>query len=158
MKSRPPEIIRKLPMTPLIDIVFLLLVFFVMTFKVSAQEGDFSIKMPLYAPGGGFCGDDEPPLTIRLTEKEDALDQIYFNGSPIKDFQSLRLGVLEIVGDTPGLRKEWKAKIDCDYDLPYKYAVGAMTALRGREPDGRIVQLIERVEFMPPRAKKISKP
>ena len=34
-------------MTSMIDIVFLLLVFFVMTFKIVELEGDFSVRMPL---------------------------------------------------------------------------------------------------------------
>jgi biopolymer transport protein ExbD len=40
----------EIPMTPMIDIVFQLLVFFIMTFKIVSQEGDFNIKMPLAAP------------------------------------------------------------------------------------------------------------
>ncbi len=43
----------RLQMTPMIDIVFQLLVFFIMTFKIVSQEGDFHIKMPVanLAPG-----------------------------------------------------------------------------------------------------------
>ena len=41
-------------MTPMIDIVFQLLIFFIMTFKIVAQEGDFNIKMPLSAPSEGL--------------------------------------------------------------------------------------------------------
>ena len=43
--TEPDEI--KLNMTAMIDIVFQLLVFFIMTFKVVAMEGDFNIRMPL---------------------------------------------------------------------------------------------------------------
>ena len=43
-KSDAEEI--KLNMTAMIDIVFQLLVFFIMTFKIVALEGDFSVKMP----------------------------------------------------------------------------------------------------------------
>lgn len=39
----------ELMMTPMIDIVFQLLIFFIMSFKIAAQEGDFNIKMPLAA-------------------------------------------------------------------------------------------------------------
>ncbi len=37
----------------MIDVVFQLLVFFLFTFRIATQEGDFNIKMPLatYAPG-----------------------------------------------------------------------------------------------------------
>ena len=41
--SEPEEI--KINMTAMIDIVFQLLVVFIMTFKVVAMEGDFNIKL-----------------------------------------------------------------------------------------------------------------
>ncbi|MFT5528125.1 MAG: biopolymer transport protein ExbD, partial [Pirellulaceae bacterium] len=47
-KLGPDEEIE-LQMTPMIDIVFQLLVFFIMTFKIVAMEGDFNIKMPMAA-------------------------------------------------------------------------------------------------------------
>ena len=57
----------ELQMTPMIDIVFQLLVFFIMTFKIVAQEGDFNIKMPLAAPNAGTADDSLlPPLKLRL--------------------------------------------------------------------------------------------
>ncbi len=34
-------------MTAMIDVVFQLLTFFVMSFKVASLEGDFSVKMPI---------------------------------------------------------------------------------------------------------------
>ena len=42
----------ELQMTPMIDVVFQLLVFFLFTFRIATQEGDFNIKMPLatYSP------------------------------------------------------------------------------------------------------------
>ena len=40
----------ELQMTPMIDIVFQLLIFFIMTFKIVAQEGDFNINMPQASP------------------------------------------------------------------------------------------------------------
>jgi biopolymer transport protein ExbD len=40
IKSRVPNKVE-LNMTPMIDIVFQLLIFFIMSFKIAAQEGDF---------------------------------------------------------------------------------------------------------------------
>ena len=51
----------ELQMTPMIDIVFQLLVFFIMSFKIVAQEGDFNIKMPLAAPNAGTPDDSLLP-------------------------------------------------------------------------------------------------
>ena len=61
----------KLAMTPMIDIVFQLLVFFIMTYKVTAMEGDYNIRMPSAAA--------EPTLT------EDTLEdflQVRLNADP----------------------------------------------------------------------------
>ena len=33
-------------MTPMIDIVFQLLVFFILTLQITAVEGDFNVRMP----------------------------------------------------------------------------------------------------------------
>ena len=52
--SRRSEENVELMMTPMIDIVFQLLVFFIMTFKIVAPEGDFNIKMPMAAPAKAF--------------------------------------------------------------------------------------------------------
>ena len=61
----------KLAMTPMIDIVVQLLVFFIMTYKVTAMEGDYNIRMPSAAA--------EPTLT------EDVLEdflQVRLNADP----------------------------------------------------------------------------
>ena len=47
-RTRPHDTIR-LQMAAMIDVVFLLLVFFVMTFRIVPVEGDFNVKMPLHA-------------------------------------------------------------------------------------------------------------
>jgi biopolymer transport protein ExbD len=50
----------KLAMTPMIDIVFQLLVFFIMTYQVTAMEGDYNIRMPSAAA--------EPTMDIQTLE------------------------------------------------------------------------------------------
>jgi biopolymer transport protein ExbD len=58
----------ELQMTPMIDIVFQLLIFFIMTFKIMAPEGDFNIKMPLAGPSEGPPPIDQlPPIIVRMT-------------------------------------------------------------------------------------------
>ncbi len=57
----------KLQMTPMIDIVFQLLVFFIMTYKVTALEGDFNIRMPSAADTQTITPDTlEDFLEVRL--------------------------------------------------------------------------------------------
>lgn len=90
MKKRPPVSDKvEQQMTPMIDIVFQLLTFFVMTFKVPIDEGNFDIKMPLPAQGSG-----PPPqkknFTVKLTSIKSGapwqighLAKITFDGKPI---------------------------------------------------------------------------
>ena len=67
--SEPEEI--KINMTAMIDIVFQLLVFFIMTFKVVAMEGDFNIKMPLASESADSLDEELPDLiTVRLEAGE----------------------------------------------------------------------------------------
>ena len=68
MKIRNREEAQKneLSMTSMIDIVFLLLVFFVMTFKIVELEGDFSVRMPLAGDQSVAMDPTDLPLKLRL--------------------------------------------------------------------------------------------
>ena len=62
----------ELQMTPMIDIVFQLLIFFIMTFKIVAMEGDFNIKMPSAAPSSGEPDPlQDTPLMLTLKANDD---------------------------------------------------------------------------------------
>ena len=57
----------KVDMTPMIDVVFQLLIFFMCTLKVIEPEGDFDISMPLGAPKADSVTDAElPPFKVRM--------------------------------------------------------------------------------------------
>ena len=146
----------ELSMTALIDIVFLLLAFFVMTFKVSAQEGDFNIKMP--TPGSGALSDStELPMKLRLkSDGNGNLENISLNDSLSfgTDFASLRAKIVETVGDTSGPSSEDQGpevEIDLDYDLHYKYVIQAITSVTGYESGDNVVRLVQRIKFAPVR-------
>lgn len=146
-----------LQMTAMIDIVFLLLVFFVMTFKIAALEGDFNIKMPAAAPSQGMPDDDQlPPMTLRL--KADAngdLVGIQLNDIGFGSFDELHQHILGMVGNAmePSLLSGAEVEIDCDYQLKYEFITAAITAVLGHksEADGSIIKLIEKIRFAPPR-------
>ena len=53
MHFEPPVRKRRKPsLTPLIDVVFLLLIFFLLTLKIIEPEGEFNINMPIGTPTG----------------------------------------------------------------------------------------------------------
>jgi len=70
----------KLDMTSMIDIVFQLLVFFVMTFKITSLEGDFNINMPA-------TGAPTDPIEPAL----DSLISVYLQETPEHSLQGIQV-------------------------------------------------------------------
>jgi len=142
-------------MSSMIDIVFLLLVFFVMTFKITAIEGEFRMKSPVgegpiaEVPGG-------PPLWIRLTAGEDGrLMAVRMNDRAAADFDELRREVARLIEPDQYVNtasEELEVIVDCDYSLAYQHVIDAVTAVRGyRDHAGNVVDLIPQVRFAPMR-------
>jgi len=141
----------EIPMTSMIDIVFLLLVFFVMTFKISAQEGDFNVKMPLQ-DSGAPADNTQLPLKLRLKADADGnLSEIVLNDSQSfgTNWDQLRGYVVQLVGDEQGPTGDAgpEVEIDLDYNLHYAHVIEAITAVTGYRSGNDIVRLIDRIKF-----------
>jgi biopolymer transport protein ExbD len=154
--QRPKEEIV-LQMTPMIDIVFQLLAFFIMSFKLVTQEGDFNIKMPLAAPRPGAIDDQLiPPIKVRLKAGTGGeLTGIGMNQKTLSSFQQLHEEILSLVGtDSPAAGEGAEVELDCDYDLRYEYVIEAITAVSGYRDDatGEVVKLVDKIKFAPPKA------
>ncbi len=149
----------QLQMTPMIDIVFQLLVFFTLTFKIGAAEGDFNVKMPLAAAAGAPNEGLIPPMRVRLVAKSDGqIARIELGERALPSFAALRDEIMAIVGANTGpesLAASAEVELDCDYQLKYEHVIDAITAISGyieRVGDSeRQVKLIERIKFAPPR-------
>ena len=160
----------ELQMTPMIDIVFQLLVFFIMTFKIVALEGDFNIKMPLNAPSEGTPDDRElPPFVLRMVANDNGtlstlrLDQKTLGtgmaspGEHASAFNALRGEVIQRLGDERGpgsVADTAEIELDCDYNLRYEYVIAAITAVSGHlseTNDDIVIKLIEKIKFKPAR-------
>ena len=145
---------NELNMTSMIDIVFLLLVFFVMTFKIVEMEGDFSIRMPL---GGEGAQADPTDLPLKLRLEADAngsLKSMKLNAIQLgTDFDALRSNVVKLIGsDAPAEGDEGpELEIDTDYNLRYAYIIQSITAVSGYKDGDQVVKLIEKVKFSKPR-------
>lgn len=142
-------------MTSMIDIVFQLLVFFIMTFKITAMEGDFNVKMPRASSQNDSI--DTPfdePIKIELKADEDGsiLDIIVDGESKGTSFQTLANFIAAKAGP-PGPERdrivsEKEVEFDCDYDLKYMEVIAAITAVSGkRRADGEIEKLFEKIKF-----------
>jgi len=172
--SEPEEI--KLNMTAMIDIVFQLLVFFVMTFKVVAMEGDFNIKMPLAGVEGQDI-DTELPDLIQVSLKPDAAGNLASmtvdNGTGVQTIEGPFFGTIQkddgeqivpnqdafaslteyverqLAGETdPDKPIETELEFDIEYGVKYLYTVEAIGSVSGRKlPDGSVKKLISKIKF-----------
>jgi biopolymer transport protein ExbD len=147
---------QEVNMTAMIDIVFLLLVFFMVTLKIVEQEGDFSVKMPMASNSSGAVDDTELPLKLRLKADENGrLTSIAMNETQLgTDYDALRDKVIELVsGAQPGDAPEEgpEVEIDTDYNLRYEYVIKGITAVSGYKVGNETVKLIERIKFAKPR-------
>jgi biopolymer transport protein ExbD len=149
----------EIPMTPMIDIVFQLLVFFIMTFRIVAQEGDFNIRMPLAAMSEGPPPIDKlPPMVVRMqADSRGNLAQISLNQRALgTSVRRLHDEIRQVIGDDRGpgsVQETAEVELDCDYNLRYEHVIEAVTAVSGfLDASGNIVKLVEKIKFAPPRA------
>jgi len=155
----------ELQMTPMIDIVFQLLVFFIMTFKIVTAEGDFSIKMP-QAYESGEPTDDQPlVVVVTITARADGgLGDVFWasDSKPLGDdegfsndpFGHLRRKVREYVGDEGGRKptgQEAEVELDCAPNLHFQHVMSAITHIKGYidNKTKERVNLVEKIRFKP---------
>ncbi len=144
-----------LQMTPMIDIVFQLMVFFVFTFKIALPEGDFNVRMPAQA-GAAAIPSETPLLKVRLRADEERnlaaleLGDVQITGN--NSFAELQTRIRGMVDDSAGPGSvDQEVEIEADYNLKYRYVKNAMTAITGYiDPaTGERHKLIEKVRFSP---------
>jgi len=158
VRNKQEEIKHEVNMTSMIDIVFLLLVFFVMTFKIVEVEGDFSVRMPLASQSSGTIDDTDLPLKLRLqADEQGRLTSIQMNEIQLgTDFTALQNTVIGLVGNVaqgPGAASEDgpEIEIDTDFNLRYEHVIAAITAVSGYKEGNETVKLIEKIKFAKPR-------
>jgi biopolymer transport protein ExbD len=149
---------QELDLTSMIDVVFLLLIFFVMTFKIAEQEGDFSIRMPLAGSSSATMDNTELPMKLRM--KADAtgnLVSMSMNDIDLgTDFDALRRQIVSMIStDAPVPSGDEAAgpevEIDTDFQLRYEYVIQAITAVSGYKDGDQVIKLIEKIKFAKPR-------
>lgn len=151
----------EVPMAPMIDVVFQLLIFFMLTLKIVPPEGDFSINMPLGIPSASAVTDaDLPPFRVRMEADPETgeLTQLFFNGNalgnnPESAFQLLNREVMRAVDSLkatgPGNLDKQEVEIDPDYGLKYEYIIAAISSCSGRMENGKVIPFISKIKFAP---------
>jgi biopolymer transport protein ExbD len=150
----------ELQMTPMIDIVFQLNIFFLFTFKIILPEGDFNIRMPAAAAQRAVEVSESLPMALIMKANEDGdLAELGLAGRSFGNgpdaFARLHQHIRGIVNDAggPGNVSDLEVEIDAAYNLNYDYVMRAMTAITGYiDQDGEPRELIKRVKFTPPKA------
>jgi len=92
MAKRESKLVSKIDinMTPMIDVVFQLLTFFMLTLKTVVVEGDFNIRMPLGASAGAAEDNPIPPLIVRMTANDEGrLTGVQLGGTSVVDQELL---------------------------------------------------------------------
>lgn len=161
----------ELQMVPMIDIVFQLLIFFVLTFKIAVPEGDFNITMPRNDSSEKPIEDRvELPIHVHLVADDNGkLTNIRVNqresyGAGEAAFSKLRSFVIEEVnrGPASGLmsfREAGEVEFEVDPKLKYKNLIRAVTAVTGyTDDDDHIIRLVQKIKFMRPKKKKTAAP
>lgn len=147
----------ELQMTAMIDVVFQLLVFFIMTFNVVEAEGDFAIQLP-GAPAQETLDDVAPvKLKLKMTANGDgSLKTLTLNGTTIDSFAALHGRILDMLdgGSSSDEQAEYEVEIQCDFDLHYDNVIRAITAVSGERKmiagKDEIITLIDKIRFAHP--------
>jgi biopolymer transport protein ExbD len=155
IRNREQGLKNQLNMTSMIDIVFLLLVFFVMTFKIVELEGDFSVHMPLAGTDTVTTDPTDLPLKLRLrADERGSLTSMTLNEKDLgRNFDELRANIVSLVGSTTPIDGDEgpEIEIDTDYNLRYEYVIQSITAVSGYKDGNEVVKLIEKIKFAKPR-------
>jgi biopolymer transport protein ExbD len=139
-------------MAPMIDVVFQLLIFFMLTLKIVEPEGDFSINMPIGAPSEPTNELPLPDLKVKMVSDQNGnlvelmLGQRQLGNGP-KAFENLNNEILKITGGAGEVASEQQVEIDADYNLRYEYGIQCIGACTGRIEDGKLVRYIEKIKF-----------
>ncbi|QDU98191.1 ExbD/TolR family protein [Lignipirellula cremea] len=154
----------ELQMTPMIDIVFQLLVFFIMTFRIANMEGDFHIRMPSAAPRTSLVAPDpDTPLPITIHMRDADQDGNLDPGSFAMDQQGLAsmsdltARIFQRVYPGGQISESFQKDapeviLDCDSTLRYEFVMAAITAVSGekrKSPGGDeiVIRLAEKIRF-----------
>jgi biopolymer transport protein ExbD len=145
-------------MTPMIDVCFQMILFFIANMRLFSPEGDFSIVMPAGSPRAGINNADALiPIKVYLhANRSGRLAGIEMQNRQLKTLRELRAQVRAILGLDRGGTPPHDAEVqlECDYNLKYEHVMAALTAISGypSEDNKNIVHMIEKVRFAPPRA------
>lgn len=138
---------HRLQMSSMIDIVFLLLVFFVMTFRITPQEGDFTMDATEVAGSGRTKATTNLPLNLVLdADGKGDLLAMRLNGDRIWSLEELQMRLIGL--DADGALKDVVMTLHCASNLKYQNVIAVMDHVTAyRDAVGRRRPLITSTRF-----------
>lgn len=137
----------EIQMTPMLDMIFQLLVFFILTFRPVIDEGQFGVNvsssttsstsaLPTMVPGMIDDGSQNmneiqfnPPLRVRLVSMSDgrlAGNGIILGDRPLRSMEYLLFELRSLVRGSPD---DFEVVIESDANLRYDHIVQAVNAI-----------------------------
>ncbi|MDR3183134.1 MAG: biopolymer transporter ExbD [Planctomycetaceae bacterium] len=135
----------RLNMTPMIDVVFLLLTFFVMTFKIITPEGDFNVNMTAQGQAAQHAEVPKDPVRIVLTANQDGtLAGIRLNDGNVADMNELRNRIKALVQ----VKADLEVELVPDETLHYAHVIEAVSAVNGEVVNGQVKKICDKIKFV----------
>lgn len=149
-------------MTPMIDMVFQLLIFFILTLNIVDPEGDFNLRLP--KPGSAQASENDivsTPLRITMvSDTEGHLTGAFIGEKRCKmktttdpDEADVRARVRAAMGDSAGAAEDFSIELGWGGPgrdtLRYRYVLKMIGICTGeRQPDGTVKTLVEKIKFV----------
>jgi biopolymer transport protein ExbD len=157
IRRRPDDSKMDMQMAAMIDIVFQLLIFFMLNLKIIAEEGDFDINMPIGQAAASSTEVPKVEYKVRLlADGEGRLRDIQIGENSLGNdvpacFQRLNNNVRAWASSGGAYSDDLEVEIDADYNLHYAYTIKAISACTGYVEGERKVKFLEKIKFAPPR-------
>jgi biopolymer transport protein ExbD len=151
-----------IPVAPMINVVFLLLLFSMLNLKIVSPEATFNINLPVSAPSNAHAHGSLPDIKVGLKSDLDGnLTQLTLGGNNLGNndaaFDRLNREILLLIG-RPGhpQTKDIEVELDADYECQYQYVVKAISRCTGKfDPQTQqVARYVEKIKFAPPHKPK----
>ncbi|MDA1050255.1 MAG: biopolymer transporter ExbD [Planctomycetota bacterium] len=133
---------HRLQMSSMIDIVFLLLVFFVMTFRITSQEGDFVMDGTEVTVPAENVISTNLPLRLQLNATpEGGVLAMSLNGERVEDLDELQTRLIGL--DRDEALRDVVMTLDCDANLQYENLIAVLDHVTAyRDAIGQLKPLV----------------
>ncbi len=157
IRRRADDSKMEMQMSAMIDIVFQLLIFFMLNLKIIPEEGDFDINMPVGQASASASNAPKVEYKVRLLADADGrlrdiqVGNVSMGNDAPACFQRLNNDVRAWAASGGAYSDDLEVELDADYNLHYGNIIKAVSACTGYVSGDRKVKFLEKIKFAPPR-------